>query len=208
MRRLFRFGMLLVVVLMVGLICFSVSAQEVNAANHATDKAGAIAAANKAIDAIYIPVAYEQAFVEDVANARALVTHAKTKGAVDADFTGLTKLVNAENEVKKFAAIQAARDAIDRIPPTAEITSADRGRIAEARRLVNLAMQYGASEFDICWRYDVLAAAERADTGAVLSDTALPATGAMDAATLIGTLLAGTGVLFGIKMRRKNTYIK
>ena len=210
MRKFIRLGMLLIVVLLVGLICFSVSAQEVNAANHATDKAGAIEAANKAINSISIPVAYEQAFVEDVANARALVNHAKTKGATDADFTGLTKLANAENEVKKFAAIQTARDAIDRIPPTAEITSADRGTITEARRLVNIAMQqYGASEFEICWRYDVLAAAEKAaNISGTLSDTALPATGAIDVGALVGTLLAGTGALIGIKMRRENTYKK
>jgi hypothetical protein len=210
MKRLFKFGMLLIIVLLVGLICFTVSAQEANATTYAQDKAGAIQAANVAIDRIYIPVAYEQAFVDDVAYARALVTHAKTKGAVDADFTGLTKLANAENEVKKFAAIQTARNAIDRIPPTAEITSADRGTITEARRLVNIAMQqYGASEFDICWRYDTLVAAEKAaNLSGTLSETALPATGAVDAAALVGTLLAGTGALIGIKMRRKHIKTK
>ncbi len=210
MKKLFRLGMLLIAALLVGLMCFSVNAQEVNATTYAQDKAGAIQAANVAINRISIPVAYEQAFLEDVANARALVTHAKTKGAVDADITGLTKLINAENEVKKFAAIQTARDAIDRIPPTAEITSADRGKITEARRLVDLAMQqYGASAFDICWRYDVLAAAEKAaNLSGALSGTALPATGAIDAAALAGTLLTGTGVLIGIKSRRKTTYTK
>jgi len=184
MKRLFKFGMLLIIVLLVGLICFTVSAQEANATTYAQDKAGAIQAANVAIDRIYIPVAYEQAFVDDVAYARALVTHAKTKGAVDADFTGLTKLANAENEVKKFAAIQTARNAIDRIPPTAEITSADRGTITEARRLV------------------------AANLSGTLSETALPATGAVDAAALVGTLLAGTGALIGIKMRRKHIKTK
>jgi hypothetical protein len=210
MKRLFKFGMLLIIVLLVGLICFTVSAQEANATTYAQDKAGAIQAANVAIDRIYIPVAYEQAFVDDVAYARALVTHAKTKGAADADFTGLTKLANAENEVKKFAAIQTARNAIDRIPPTAEITSADRGTITEARRLVIIAMQqYGASEFDICWRYDTLVAAEKAaNLSGTLSETALPATGAVDAAALVGTLLAGTGALIGIKMRRKHIKTK
>lgn len=206
MRKLFRLGTFLIIVIFVGLICFSVSAQGVYATTYAQDKAGAIQAANAAINSIMIPVAYEQAFVQDVANARALVTHAKTKGAVDADITGLAKLVNAEKEVKKFAAIQAARDAIDKIPPTAEIASADKGKISEARRLVDVAMkQYGASVFDICWRYDVLIAAEKA---ANLIKPALPATGALDVATLVGTLLAGTGVLIGLKMRRKNTYIK
>lgn len=207
MRKLSGFGMLLIIALFVGLICLSVSAQEVNATTYAQDKAGAIEAANSAISKIYIPVAYEQAFVDDVANARALVTHAKTKGAVDSDITGLSKLISAENEVKKFAAIQAARDAIDKIPPTAEITAADRGTINEARRLVDLAMQqYGATAFDICWRYDVLAAAEKAAniSGGVLSETALPATGAIDTMALMGTLLTGTGMLIGIKLKKKH----
>ena len=210
MSKLPRFGMLLIIALFIGLICFSVSAQEVSATTYAQDKAGAIQAANLAISKIYIPIAYEQAFVENVANARALVTHAKTKGAVDSDFTGLSKLVNAENEVKKFAAIQAARDAIDKIPPTAEITSADRGKISEARRLVDIAMlQYGASAFDICWRYDVLAAAEKAaNLSGVRSGTALPATGAIDTVALIGTFLTGTGMLIGIELRKKNAYKK
>lgn len=82
MSKLPRFGMLLIIALFIGLICFSVSAQEVSATTYAQDKAGAIQAANLAISKIYIPIAYEQAFVENVANARALVTHAKTKGAV------------------------------------------------------------------------------------------------------------------------------
>lgn len=112
--------------------------------------------------------------------------------------------------MKKFAAIQAARDAIDKIPPTAEITSADRGKISEARRLVDIAMlQYGASAFDICWRYDVLAAAEKAaNLSGVRSGTALPATGAIDTVALIGTFLTGTGMLIGIELRKKNAYKK
>lgn len=208
MKKLFKLGILLTIILLVGLICFSVSTQEANATTYAQDKAGAIQAANKAIDRIYIPVAFEQSFVEDVANARALVAHARSKGAVDADFTGLTKLANAENEVRKFAAIQTAQNAIDRIPPVDEITSADRAKITEARRLVDIAMQqYGATVFDICWRYDLLAAAEEA-ANIIPSDTALPATGAMDAAVLVGTLLTGTGMLVGINLRRKHTKTK
>jgi LPXTG-motif cell wall-anchored protein len=37
-----------------------------------------------------------------------------------------------------------------------------------------------------------------------LKGKALPATGGFDAASLIGTLLAGTGVLFGVRLRRKH----
>ena len=204
MRKIPRFILFSVVFMLVGLMCLTVSTQVVNASTLAPDKAGAIQAANEAINKLYLPVAYEQAFVQEVANARALVTHAKSKGATDADITGLTKLLNAENLVKRFAAIQAARDAIDRIPPTAEITSADRGRITEARRLVDIAMALGASEFDICWRYDTLVAAEKAaNIGKVLSGTALPATGAINVASIIGTLLTGTGALISVSLRRK-----
>ncbi len=202
MFKLPRYLVFILVLLLVGLTCLTVSAQQVHAATFAQDKAGAIRNANEAINKLYIPVAYEQAFVKDVSDARALVTHAKSKGATDADITGLTKLLNAEKVVKGFAAIQASRNAIDRIPPTAEITSADSGKITEARRLVNIAMQqYGASVFDICWRYDVLVAAEKA---ANLSGIALPSTGGVfDFASLLGTLLAGTGVMVGISQRRK-----
>ncbi len=202
MRKFPRYLILIIVFMLVGLTCLTVSAQVAHAATFAQDKAGAIRNANEAINKLYIPVAYEQAFVQEVTNARALVTHAKSKGATDAEITGLNKLLNAEKAVKGFAAIQAARDAIDRIPPTAEITSADRGKITEARRLVDVAMQqYGVSAFDICWRYDVLTAAEKA---ANLSGVALPSTGgAFDAASLIGVLLTGTGLLVGMKQRRK-----
>lgn len=207
MRKLPRYLVFILVLLLVGLTCLTVSAQQAHAATFAQDKAGAIRNAIEAISDIYVPIAYEQAFVQDVANARALVTHAKSKGATDAEITGLAKLLDAEKVVKGFAAIQTARDAIDRIPPTAEITSADRATIAEARRLVDIAMQqYGASAFDICWRYDVLIAAEKAaNITKVLSDTALPATGAFDVASLIGTLLAGTGLLISVSMRRKRS---
>lgn len=205
MRKLSRYLVFVLVLLLVGLTCLTAGAQQAHAATFAQDKAGAIRNAIDAISDLYVPIAYEQAFVQDVADARALVTHAKSKGATDADITGLTKLLNAEKVVKGFAAIQAARDAIDRIPPTAEITSADRATIAEARRLVDVAMQqYGASAFDICWRYDVLIAAEKAaNISKSLSDTALPATGTFDAVSLIGTLLAGTGVLISVSLRRK-----
>jgi hypothetical protein len=204
MRKIPRFIIFIVVFMLVGLTCLTVSAQVVNATTLAPDKAGAIQAANVAINKLYLPAAYEQTFVQEVANARALVTHAKSKGATDADITGLTKLVNAENLVKRFAAILTARDAIDKIPPTAEITSADRGKITEARRLVNIAMSLGASQFDICWRYDTLVAAEKAaNLSNVLSGTALPATGAFSVASLIGTLLAGTGALISVSLRKK-----
>ena len=65
-------------------------------------------------------------------------------------------------------------------------------------------MSLGASEFDICWRYDTLVAAEKAaNISKVLSGTALPATGAINVASLIGTLLAGTGTLISVNLRRK-----
>jgi len=205
MKKFPRYLVFMLVLLFVGFTCLTVSAQQVQASTFAQDKAGAIEAANKAIDRLYVPVAYEEAFVQEVANARALVTHAKSKGAVDADITGLAKLVDAENALKRFTAIKAARDAIDQIPPTAEITSADRSKITEARRLVNIAMtQYGATPHEICWRYETLAAAEKAaNMTKVLSDTALPATGGFDASLIFGTILTGTGLLIGVNLRKK-----
>jgi len=73
----------------------------------------------------------------------------------------LAKLYAAEQRVYKMLAIKEAQDAIDRIPPADQITQEHWPLILEARRLVRIAMEvYGATEFDICWRYDKLKEAE------------------------------------------------
>ncbi|MDY6827485.1 MAG: hypothetical protein SVV67_10025 [Bacillota bacterium] len=174
MDKQVRYGLLLLVVLMLGVtltvfIATPAYATEEEAEMEqiftAAEKRAAISAANDAI--FLIPrvdhiVALDQKAVQQVAEARALVEKAKEEyGAVDADFPDLAKLLSAENIVFKLLAVKAAQDAIDVIPPLEEITEEHRPLIEEARRLVNIAMQeHGATRFDICWRLDALEDAE------------------------------------------------
>ncbi len=175
MKKLVRYGLLLLVVSLVGLSLLAVGAQTAYANEEeeatieeliaADEKAAAIKAANNAIDRLPDPsniIAYEKSFIQDVAIAFSLVDVAREKhGAVDSDFINLAKLYEAQKRVLKFLAIKAAQDAIDLIPPKALITEADRATIEEARRLTNIAIyEHGATPFDICWRYDVLNGAE------------------------------------------------
>ncbi len=175
MKKLGRYGLLLLVV---SLICFSililspqvgyanVDEAAINLNYTPAEKAAAIAAANDAIRRLPNPeyiVSYEQSYINDAARAFVLVQKAKEEfGAVDADFPELAKLYAVEQRVYKMLAIRDAQRAIDLIPPASEITEEDWPLILEARRLVQYAMEvYGATEFDICWRYDVLKEAEK-----------------------------------------------
>jgi hypothetical protein len=174
MNKLVRYGLLLLVVSLIGLSIFFIGAPVVLANEEEAvtnedytpaERAAAIEAANVAISRLPQPhqiVAYEQAFIDDVAKAFALVEIARDDyDAEDSDFDDLAKLYAAERHVFKLLAIQTARDAIDLIPPLDQITEADRETIEEARRLVDYAMQeYGATRFQICWRYDYLQDAE------------------------------------------------
>ncbi|HED23565.1 MAG TPA: hypothetical protein ENN91_00395 [Firmicutes bacterium] len=174
MEKQVRYGLLLFIVLICGIILVVFTATpayateeeaEMEQAYTAAEKAAAIRAANDAIFLIprvdYI-VALDQKAVQQVAEARALVEKAKEEyDAVDTDFPNLAKLLEAEKIVFKLLAVKAAQDAIDAIPPLEEVTEEHRPLIEEARRLVNVAMQeYGATRFDICWRLDALKDAE------------------------------------------------
>lgn len=175
MKKLVRYGLLLLVVSLIGLSLLAIGAQTVYANEEqeaalqeqiaAEAKAAAIKAANEAIRWLPNPqdiVAYERSFIQEVAVALSLVETARVDhGAVDSDFINLAKLYEAERKVLKFLAIKAAKDAIDLIPPKSLITEADRAVIEEARRLTDIAIyEHGATAFDICWRYDVLGRAE------------------------------------------------
>jgi hypothetical protein len=175
MKKLVRYGLLLLVVSLIGLSLLAIGAQTVYANEEqeaaleeliaAEAKAAAIKAANEAIRRLPDPqniIAYERSFIQEVAVALSLVETAKEEhGAVDSDFINLAKLYEAERTVLKFLAIKAAQDAIDLIPPKSLITEADRATIEEARRLTDIAIyEHGATAFDICWRYDVLGRAE------------------------------------------------
>jgi hypothetical protein len=175
MKKLFRYGMLLFVVTLIGLTILTLSPR-ISLANveeaelileyTPAEKADAIAAANDAIRRLPDPntiVAYEQAYINEVARAFVLVQKAKEEfGAVDADFPDLAKLSAAEQRVYKMLAIREAQQAIDLIPPASHITEEHWPLIREASRLTQIAMEvYGATAFDICWRYDKLKEAEK-----------------------------------------------
>lgn len=127
-------------------------------------KSAAIRAANEAILQIPQPryiIHTRQLAVQRVYRARALVDESiNVYGAVEADFPGLKQLVEAEEKVLMIAAIEEFHQAIDKLPPLDQITEADRAAVEEARRLADLALQYGATRFDLCWWYDALRDAE------------------------------------------------
>jgi len=144
MNKLVRYGLLLLVVSLIGLSIFFIGAPVVLANEEEAvtnedytpaERAAAIEAANVAISRLPQPhqiVAYEQAFIDDVAKAFALVEIARDDyDAEDSDFDDLAKLYAAERHVFKLLAIQTARDAIDLIPPLDQITEADRETIEE-----------------------------------------------------------------------------
>ncbi|MDW7739727.1 MAG: hypothetical protein SCJ97_06685 [Bacillota bacterium] len=237
MKRLVRNGQLLIVILLVGLalIMFTSGSalandeEEVNTeeevlieqAYTAEEKMAAINAANAAILKIP-PVQYivglDQPAIGMVAEARALVEIAKEQyGAVDSDFSGLAKLMEAEHKVSKLLAIKAAQNAIAALPPLSEITEEHRAAVAEARALVDIAMvEYGATRFDICWFLDALQDAEDklgeepeptpTPTPKPKPDDRVPTppTGGLYGAFAIGVMLAVSGFMF--TRRRKGRH--
>ncbi len=175
MKNLVRYGMLLFVLALIGLTILTLSPRtsfanvdeaELLLEYTPAEKAAAIAAANDAIRRLPDPniiVSYEQAYINEAARAFVLVQKAKEEfGAVDADFPDLAKLYAAEQRVYKMLAIRDAQQAIDLIPPATHITEEHWPLIREASRLTRVAMEvYGATAFDICWRYDKLKEAEK-----------------------------------------------
>ena len=238
MKKLTRYGLLLLVISLISFMVFFVYAPsvlaneeegepETEAAVTSEDytpakKAAAIEAANKAIEKIVHPsliVAYEQSYINEVANAFALVEHAKTNyGAEDSDFPNLAKLYEAEKRVLKMYAIKNAQDAIDLIPPKDQITEEHRPHIEEARRLVDIAMyEFGATPFEICWRYDKLNEAEDALPDEEPEEEApkpekpkpkpdgrkpTPPTGGLSGLVALGTLLSVAGLMAIKKQKR------
>jgi|GEM_PF-539294 len=144
----------------------------------------------------------------DIAAAQALVDIAKNEfGATDDDFADLAKLQAVKDKVEKRKAIFAARDAIDLIPPPGTITEEDREVIEEARRLVKIAIEeYGATDFDLCWRLRKLLISEyrlgdKLPPDPDDPDDPLPPTGAMVTTIVSGFLLTGAGLFFLVKRK-------
>ena len=211
MNKLARYGIFFIV-LMVCLAVLAVSSQPVQATAGSTDadKEAAIEAANHAISRVPKHFRHVDPVIESsIEEARDLVdTAMKDYGATRSDFPDLNRLEAAEKQLEKMDAIQAARDAIDKIPPPLQITEEHRNIIEEARRLTAIAMeQYGATYFDLCWRYKVLEDAEDRLDDVDDPDPEpdpLPPTGAMSTTIVSGLLLTGTGLLLWGK--RKNRF--
>jgi len=211
MNKLARYGIFFIV-LMVCLAVLAVSSQPVQATAGSTDadKEAAIEAANHAISRVPKHFRHVDPVIENsIKEARELVDAAmKNYGATRGDFPDLNRLEAAEKQLEKMDAIQAARDAIDKIPPPLQITEEHRNIIEEARRLTAIAMeQYGATYFDLCWRYKVLEDAEDRLDDVDDPDPEpdpLPPTGAMSTTIVSGLLLTGTGLLLWGK--RKNRF--
>lgn len=229
MSKLARYGFLLIV-LLVGLTVLAFGTQTVYATNESeveltsadADKEAAIEAADRAIRRVPKSFRYLDPVIEEsITEARALVDTAMADyGAERADFTDLDRLEAAEWQKEKSEAVQAARDAIDKIPPPAQITEEHRPIIEEARRLTDIAMEdYGATRLDLCWRYQALVDAEDRLDDVVEPDPdpdpdpvldpdpdpdPLPPTGAITTTIVSGLLLTGAGLLFLGK--RKNRF--
>lgn len=220
MEKPVRYGLLLLVVLMISFSVLPGGSQIVYANDEQVvtedgytpaEKAAAIKAANDAILRIpqlqYI-VALDQAAVAYVIEARILVEIAKEHyDAIDSDFPGLPTLIEAGKRVAKLLAVKAAQDAIDAIPLDSELTDEYREAVLEARRLLDIAMQeHGATYFDICWRYDALRDAEdrldeeepEPEPVPAKPDDRLPtpSTGGFSIALGMGLFISGIGMLF------------
>jgi len=232
MKKLTRYGFILFIVLLVGLTVLALNTQaayateseevETEKSSVNGDKKAAIDAANQAIR--QIPSAENLRYLDpkiesNIAKARALVdTAMEDYGAVKADFPRLDKLEAVEWQVERLGAIQDAKDAIDALPPLAQITEEHRELIEEARRLVDLAVEvYGATEFELCYRFKILGEAEarlpehepepepepKPEPKPEPEPRPTPPTGGKSAILLSGFLLTGTGLLLlGIGKKR------
>jgi len=243
MKKLTRCGFILFIVLLVGLTFFAFNTQTAHAIESEEmqseeveseeaelkqtsvdpDKKAAIDAANQAIRRV--PKAenlrvLDPTIKNNIARARDLVdTAMEDYDAEEADFPELEKLEAAEWQFERLEAIYAARDAIDAIPPPAQITEEHRELIEEARRLTDIAIEdYGATDFELCYRYKILEEAEKRlperepepepepepvpepepepDPKPEPAPRPTPPTGGTSAAIISGLLLTGTGLMF------------
>ena len=235
MKKLARYGFLLLV-LLVGLTVLVFNNQAVYATDESeleltsTDlaKEVAVEAADRAISRVPRYIRYLDPVIEEsIYEARRLANEAMINyGAVRSDFHDLDRLEAAEKMQEKRYAIDAARAAIDKIPPLHQITEQHRAIIEEARRLTDIAIaQYGATWLDICWRYQALVDAEErvedpypdpepdpvvdpepdpvVDPDIDPDLEPLPPTGAITTTILSGLALTGAGLWFLGKRKRR-----
>ncbi len=138
-----------------------------------------------------------------VAAARDKVEKAKEDhGAVDADFTKLDKLVEAEKKIAKLEAIKAADDAIYNLPSLEELTLDDEADVLAARALVDKAKtDHGAVDGDFVYlsRLESLENRIKELKGLV---PPTPPTGGFHCLVPVGLLAFLAGLLLFIKRSR------
>ena len=235
MKKLARCGILLIV-LLVGLTVLVFNNQAVYANDEPEleltsidfARQTAVEAADRAIRRVPSYIKFLDPVIEEnIYEARRLADDAMINyGAVRSDFQDLERLEAAEKMQEKRHAIDAARAAIDRIPPQHQITEQHRAIIEEARRLTEIAIeQYGATWLDICWRYKELVDAEERvedpypvpvpdpvddpdvdpdiDPDVDPEPEPLPPTGAITTSIITGLALTGAGLMFLGKRKRR-----
>jgi len=217
MNRLVKYGLLLLVVSLLVLFGLGLSAQKAYAneeiltttAYTPVEKAVAIKAADDSIFRILLIDRFLleedlQKFVTDVTYARALVNAAKENyNAEDSDFMYLSKLLEAEKKAEKLSAILAARNAIDEIEKYPVYSNEYKAAVKEARRLVEIAVEeYGATDFELCYRRLLLEEAEdkiarepQPEPAPVDDQKPTPPTGSFPVGAIAGLLLSGSGII-------------
>jgi hypothetical protein len=181
---------------------FTISSGKVTGTSE-SEKEIAIKAAEDLIDAL--PAALDcnnTAHRTMVLNARAAVDEAKTEhGAVDSDFSNLSKLVDAEKVIAKCDAIRAADDAIYALPSVENLKLDDKSKVEQARYLVNYAKtQHGAVDSDFTYLTKLVAAENRIKELEGKKPT--PPTGGAYYLLLSGSLILIAGVAVILKRRQ------
>jgi len=205
MKKMFKYGLILIVVSLLILFGLGLSAQKAYAnvetlttSTYTPAKNSAITAADNSILSIRLSDSFIleediKKFVTSVNNARAMVNSAKAQyNAKDSDFIFLSKLLEAEKQAEKLLAIQASRNAIDKIANYPILSNQYKAAVKEARRLVDIAVEkYGATNFELCYRRILLEEAEFM----IARGIATPVTGGSPVGVILGLMFFGAGII-------------
>lgn len=105
----------------------------------------------------------------------------------------------AEASTARERAMEEVREAIRALPPSSQLTGADRAQVEAVVRMAEAAMaQYGFTYYDICTITVELARAEYAvGMRGAMADVAMPATGGMNLLIPVGliSILAGAAII-------------
>ena len=181
-------------------------------ATHTAGKVTAISAADAKKAAIDAAIAAIDALPDDikltdktaVEAARDLVKTAKDDhGAVDADITNLSKLVDAEEMIAKLEAVKLADDAILALPSVDSLNLDDKADVVAARALVNKAKaDHGAVNDDFTYLARLVAAENRINELEGKKPTPDTGSGMQYVLFAAGLLMLSAGTLVYIRRRQ------